>query len=217
MYKNRGYFIVVDGLNKAGKSTQIDLCAEELKKLGYYNLLTTKEPTDGPIGKLIQLALHHKNDFHPLELQVLCTADRIWHIKKIIKPELERNAVVLCKRYVYSTIAYGAPDVNPKLLAEINSEMITPDLALFLDVKMEEIERRFLSPELFRKEELSLKKVRDAYQTEFGSGFFLNTIDGNGSIEEVHQRVMNHVLALLGHNTPQMKIFNTAHVPPCMP
>jgi len=211
MNKSRGYFIVFEGVDKCGKSTQLKMCADALKKLGYH-VVTTSEPTDGekgPIGMIIRDVLRHKMNLKPLNFQVLFTADRIWHIKNIIVPALNRNAVVLCDRYFYSTIAYGSLDVDCDLLVKMNSKMILPDQTLFFDVNIEKIAKRLEMAggrEFFEKKE-KLAKIAEAYKTIVPRYHIMTRVDGNGTIEKVHICTMNHVLHLLGHDVHQLKLF----------
>lgn len=214
MDKERGYFIVFEGIDKCGKSTQLQMCAEALKKLGYSDIVITGEPTDaynGPIGMLIREVLRHKMRLSAREFQIWYTADRIWHDAVIILPALARKAIVLCDRYDCSTIAYGSAfGVSSDLIAEINSGVSRPDLALLFDVDMEKIAARLnltASPEFFEKTE-TLKKVLDAYINIVPRYRAMTTVNGNGTIEEIHEVVMKHVLTLIGHDAHQGKLFN---------
>ncbi len=137
-----GTFIVFDGLPGCGKGTMIKKTFEHIygKSKKYDNILVTDEPTNGPFGvELRQFFKKQKSssDFAE-EIFDLFVKDRAWHIENIIKPSLEKNFVVICDRYKYSSIAYQTvqgTDFN-KVFSS-HKDFLAPDLALILDVSPE--------------------------------------------------------------------------------
>ena len=134
-----GAFIVFDGLPGCGKSTMIRKSFEYIygKSKKYDNILVTDEPTNGPHGqKLRELFKKQKSssDFAE-EIFELFVKDRAWHIENIIAPCLEKNFVILCDRYKYSSIAYQTvqgTDFNKVFSA--HKDFLAPALSLILDV-----------------------------------------------------------------------------------
>jgi len=145
-----GCFIVFDGGPGSGKGTMIKKTFEYIfdKSKKYDNILVTDEPTNGPFGqKVRQLFKAQKNptDFKDEIFQAFID-DRAWHIENIIKPALEKNFVVICDRYKYSSIAYQTvqgTDFNKVFPA--HKDFLAPNLALILDVEPTEAVRRISS------------------------------------------------------------------------
>jgi len=159
-------FIVLEGIDGCGKTTQARLLYEWFMN-EKYNVFLTAEPTDNRIGKFIKEILSSEEILSPETLSLLFSADRYEHIKQEIEPALKDNKIVISERYYYSTIAYqSAQGVDMKWLKEINSfaMKMKPDLAIFLDIrpelatpKIREKDRKFR--EIMEK---SYKKYRDA-------------------------------------------------------
>jgi len=132
-----GWFISLEGIEGAGKTTQTRLLADWLTQKGY-GVLITHEPGGTPLGQsLRQLLLHHQLP-HRTEL-LLYAADRATHVTDVLKPALQSNKIVLCDRYTDSTIAYQGwgRGVEVTLIEQMNqvaTEGLTPDLTLWLDV-----------------------------------------------------------------------------------
>ncbi|MDH3776874.1 MAG: dTMP kinase, partial [Desulfobulbaceae bacterium] len=100
-----GLFIVFEGIDGTGKSTQLHLLAEKLRQLGYA-VVATREPTNGPYGQKIRKLFVDRGSVSQEEELELFIADRDQHVKEIIKPALSDGCVVICDRYYLSTIAY---------------------------------------------------------------------------------------------------------------
>lgn len=111
-----GIFISFEGIEGVGKTTQINLCEAYIKSKGY-DVIVTKEPGGTKFGMTIRkLILDVTTSFKSQYTEVLLfIADRLEHVEQVIKPALREGKVVLCDRYVDSTIAYqkggrGIPD-----------------------------------------------------------------------------------------------------------
>ncbi|MBM3208848.1 dTMP kinase [Candidatus Shapirobacteria bacterium] len=132
-----GFFIDIEGLDGSGANTQVKLVTEELRKLGLEPYLT-KEPTDGPVGKLIHEIL--KKDpasVSPTALRLLFAADGCFHLEDVVIPRLEKGGTVITDRYAWSSVAYGAVHLPKEWLFELNRDFIMPDLTVFIDVSPE--------------------------------------------------------------------------------
>ncbi|MFN4182023.1 MAG: dTMP kinase, partial [bacterium] len=136
-----GLLITFEGIEGAGKTTQIFLLAESLKKEGW-EVVHTFEPGATPIGRLIREFLFS----HPIPAETetfLFVADRILHWKKVIAPALEEGKIVLCDRFSDSTYAYQGygTGVSLKLIRELHERTMhfpEPDLTILLDIPVEE-------------------------------------------------------------------------------
>ncbi len=140
-------FIVLDGPDGCGKSTQIKLLEEYLSKLGI-EVVTTNDPGGTPVGDQIRHLLKYgaksKMDVHT-EL-MLFMASRSQLIADVILPALKNHKVVLCDRFVSATCAYqGAGGYDPKKIIDLAKFVIDdcwPDLTIILDLPVEESRRR---------------------------------------------------------------------------
>ncbi|HYY53573.1 MAG TPA: dTMP kinase, partial [Myxococcales bacterium] len=109
---SEGRFIALEGLDGSGTTTQAERIASVLRAQGR-RVLLTREPSDGPIGTLIRLALtgrlglpQRSGPLTEEALALLFAADRVDHLAAVIEPALERGELVVCDRYVLSSLAY---------------------------------------------------------------------------------------------------------------
>ncbi len=137
-----GTFIVFDGLPGCGKGTMIKKTFEYVfnKSKKYDNILVTDEPTQGPFG--LKLREYFKKQSSPSdfadEIFGLFAKDREWHIENVIKPALEKNFVVICDRYKYSSIAYQTVQgTNFEKVFSRHKDFLPPGLSVILDVSPE--------------------------------------------------------------------------------
>jgi len=136
----KGCFIVFEGTEGAGKTKQVELLEETLQKKNY-DVVVTREPTSSAIGNLIHQILYGKIKASDESLALLFAADRADHTKRIIAPALTSGSVVLCDRYIYSSLSYQSKGMRKPLsldwLKNINKFTLKPDLVFFLDVPPE--------------------------------------------------------------------------------
>lgn len=139
----RGAFVVFEGGDGVGKSTQAGLLAEWLAQQGR-EVVRTFEPGDGPVNAQIRQILLSRSteNLAPRAEALLFAADKAQHVHSIVRPALERGAVVVCDRYVDSTLAYqGAGRVLD--MAEVErfnwwgTDDLRPDLTVLLDLAPE--------------------------------------------------------------------------------
>ncbi|MBU0577562.1 dTMP kinase [Patescibacteria group bacterium] len=185
-------FIAFEGLDGSGSSTQSRLLAERLERNGH-PVLTTKEPTkDSHIGKLIREILQHKWEASPQALQLLFSADRAEHLKNIIEPALKNNQVVITDRYFFSTIAYGAMDVDINWLKEMSRFFRVPDITFLFQLSPEDCIKRIAGRgsefELFERKE-KLEKIWANYEKIVEEYPNFRIIDATPSIEEIHEEI----------------------------
>lgn len=155
-------FVVIEGVDGCGKSTQAKLLKEHLESKGNKVLLTA-EPTKGFIGQAIRMILSGKIDVSSQTLALLFTADRAEHLDKVIRPALAKGEIVVCERYYYSTVAYqSAQGVSQQWIMDLNSFAPEPDLVVLLDIPPEEaLPRIRRDKEVFEVLEFQ-KKVAEA-------------------------------------------------------
>lgn len=194
MKKNpyKGKFIVLEGLDGAGTSTQIDLLAKYFKKKKI-KVHLTREPTQYLIGGLIKSWLSNDWGSTPECLQLLFTADRAYHLKKEITPLLEKGFTVISDRYLFSTLAYGLLEIKDReWLLEINKRFILPDITFFIDVSpgicIERMKKDRFSLELF-EERRKLKDIRKNYYEIFEKFKDIHIISGERPINEVFKEI----------------------------
>ena len=134
---HRGAFIVLEGGDGAGKTTQAKILCSTLKRRRYKAHLTA-EPSRSAVGKLIRRTFLAKEKVSPEVEALLFAADRYLHLKSEVLPALAGGRIVVCDRYMYASFAYqGAQGVDPKWLREINRFAEKPNLAIYLDIPAE--------------------------------------------------------------------------------
>ena len=131
-----------EGVEGAGKTTQIARLAARLRAEGRQDVLTTREPGDGPLGaELRRLALHPPMGMtvEPRAELLIMMADRAQHVGQVIRPHLDSGGIVLCDRYADSSLAYqgygrGLDLAEIKRLNDYATHGLTPNLTLLLDL-----------------------------------------------------------------------------------
>ena len=160
-------FIVVEWIDGSGKTT---FCKNGLHKIPEMiniggNYIITAEPTTGTYGKQAREILKNHSDLS--RLPELFALDRREHIKEI-QAYLDKGITVICDRYVLSNLAYQSLDFPMDRIAELNRDILIPDITVFLDTDpetaMQRITARGEKREVFEKLEL-MRKVRDNYYT----------------------------------------------------
>ena len=168
----RGRFIVLEGLDWAGTTTQTERLAAALRAEGHA-VLTSREPSDGPIGTLIRQALTGRlvipgthAPLAPETLALLFAADRTDHLQARVLPALARGEIVLCDRYLLSSLAYQGKDLPMDWVEVVNGCAISPDLTLFVEVAPAVAARRRAGrggpAELFEADEAQ-RRIAKAY------------------------------------------------------
>jgi len=210
----RGAFIVLEGIDGCGSTTQSKALVEALRARGR-DARHTCEPTAGPIGALIRSVLEKRllepsgapRSFRWATLALLFAADRLDHLDAEVLPALAGGAVVVSDRYDLSSLAYqsvtaGAErDVLP-WIRELNREALRPDLTLVIDVPFEEARARRIArggpEELFDADRLQ-QRLAEAYARaeELVPGDRIEHVSGSGDVGEVRQRVLDAVFRAL--------------------
>nr|MBC8357485.1 dTMP kinase [Candidatus Aminicenantes bacterium] len=131
----KGFLIVFEGIDGAGKSTQAETLLKRLQGRGF-DVLYYREPSMGRWGREIKEKALHPDSITPEEELNLFLRDRKENVEKNLKPALKRKKIVILDRYYYSTIAYqGAKGINKERIKRMNEEFVVePDLVFILDI-----------------------------------------------------------------------------------
>ena len=186
----RGFFLVLEGIDGSGKTTVAHKLKERYEKIGK-QVLITREPTDYELGKYIRNYLNTvtSRERDPVFEALIFAADRAFHIRKRILPHIERGYLVISDRYFYSSLAYQSINgIDFNWVLEVNKYMLTPNLAVFLDVTPEEaIKRIHHARNVFEKKRF-LEKVYNTYLEMVKRGMLIK-VDGNKNISEVVEEI----------------------------
>lgn len=205
----RGRFIVFEGIDGAGKTTQIELLAARLQKAGR-RIYRTAEPTESVTGGLLRDALAGVSQRTACEMAALFTIDRVFHnvnpvngIEKMLADGID----VICDRYYYSSLAYQGSETDPVWVRDMNincPEIRRPDICVFLDLtpaqSMERINRNRVTHEIYENEE-RLERVRRQFMTAFDAlrdTDRIAIVNAARTPEEVHEEIFRTVAPLLG-------------------
>lgn len=188
-----GKFIVIEGLDGSGQTTQANFLKDFLSKKGY-SVVLTKEPTlDSEAGKKIREVLNKRIKIESRPLQELFAQDRKEHLENLIIPTLKEGKIVISDRYFFSSFAYGVgPGVSLEWLIKINDEFLIPDLTFILEVRpevcFERIEKRGEEKTLF-EEKKKLARVWEVYKTLPNRFENVYIIDGERPMEQVFEEI----------------------------
>lgn len=207
-------FIVLEGIDGAGTTTQAALLANRLDAC-----VQTREPTDGPIGVMIRQMLARRivlptlgtdGLFAPMTretLAALFAADRLDHVAALIEPSLARDQHVVCDRYVHSSLVYQGDveggSVDYSWILALNSRARVPDLTCFLRIDLEtslaRIANRGASRDIYEtREKLARLIVRyeEVMKLCEERGDTILTLDATLPIDTLHEQIWSAVQAL---------------------
>jgi len=203
-----GKLIVFEGIDGAGKSTQIRLLAEALEKRGI-KTSQSAEPTSYPSGRAIRDVLAGRVTVSSDELAVMFAADRANHNTNPdggINCLLESGITAISDRYYYSSMAYQGVQIGLERVMQLNLEnpdIRRPDLCIFLDLEprqsLDRIESRHESTEIFETYEY-LDKTRKTFfnviDTMIARGENIVCIDASRSVDDIASDVLDAALKL---------------------
>jgi dTMP kinase len=133
--------IVLEGLDGAGTTTQCKRLVEHLAASGRRAHLT-REPSDGPVGRLLREMLTGQHGIEGAKLSqntfgLLFAADRLDHLQREVEPALRGGAIVVSDRWYHSSLAYQGTGADRDWILQLNSRARRPDLTIFLKVRPE--------------------------------------------------------------------------------
>jgi len=204
--KKNGMFIVFEGGDGAGKSTQSARLAAWLTDAGY-RVRTTFEPGDTELGgKVREIVLHSQMGVCPRAEALLYAVDKAQHIAEVVKPALEAGMIVVCDRYVDSTIAYqGAGRAlsidEVSRIAWWAVSNLVPDLTVLMDVPVEQgLERKGHLDRIESAGAEFHERVRDYFLdlASTGPGNYL-VVNGRDPKDDVTAQIREAVSAVIAH------------------
>ncbi len=204
----RGKFIVFEGLDGSGKSTQIAKLVSKLRAIGKH-VHETAEPTNSGTGGLIRDTLSNNYQRDPYELASLFLADRISHnVNPMygINKYLDEGINVICDRYYYSSFAYQGISADIDYVMDINltcKKITKPDLCIFLDLDVDDCIERVHKErehyEIFETDAKIMSKIRKQFLDVFKKlneteNIFI--VDSNRAVSSVSEEIFSQVLKL---------------------
>lgn len=197
----KGTFITIEGPDGAGKSTAARHICEQLQAQGISCVLT-REPGGSRIAEQIRSILldPENTDMDPVTEAILYAAARRQHLQEVVRPALEAGKVVICDRFVDSSLAYQghARGLGMERIWELNRPAIQdllPDLTILVDIGEEEAQKRIAARGGFDRFDLEGRRFRQQVREGFqlAAARFperIVTIDGSASEEEVAARAL---------------------------
>jgi len=188
---NHGLFIVLEGIDGTGKSTQTRLLADWFRQQGR-EVVASREPTDGPWGAKLR-ATAATGRLAPEEELDLLLRDRRDHVEQLIAPALAAGKVVILDRYYFSTMAYqGSRGLDPAEIRRTNEAFAPrPDLLFILDLDVDtalsRIGGRGDTANEFEKHD-SLAKCRDIFLS-LADEPFVHLVPSAGGLDAVQARL----------------------------
>ena len=200
-----GCLIAFEGIEGAGKSTQLRLAAAGLRQQGS-DVVETREPGGTAIGVELRRLVMHSPDAHPAPLTelLLYLADRAQHLAEVVTPAMTRGAVVLTDRFSASTLAYQgfARQLDIQTVSRLDSMVrggIAPALTILLDCPVAVGLQRAQGDDRFHREQLEFhERVRRAFLSfadEDPDRYCV--LDSTAPSEQIHQQVMKAILRCL--------------------
>jgi dTMP kinase len=191
-----GKFIAMEGLDGAGSTTQTLLLAQEFKSNLVY---VTHEPSDGPIGLQIRMALEHRIRVDSATLAGLFAADRMDHLfhPEGLVSRLERGVTVLTDRYYLSSFAYQGMSLDWQWIWTMHAQCLQPDVTIFIDVPVEVCLERIAAGrgkhvDLFETRE-TLVQTRESYLRAIDrlsrQEEVIEIVDGDAPSDRVHRDI----------------------------
>ena len=183
-------FVVIEGIDGAGTTTQNRMLSESLNHLAIPHVMTA-EPTTGPIGQLIRSVLKADHQLDPGTTAHLFAADRWEHLygKDGIKYHCENGYWVISDRYLFSSLAYQGLLTSPELVWELNNKFLLPEYLIFID-----------TPEQVGSQRRSQRKEKEIYETD---DFQIKVANRYRKIFHQLSRNYSNLLILKGDEDPK--------------
>lgn len=199
-----GRLIVIEGLDGAGTTTQTKRLVEHLNANGR-KAHATREPSDGPVGRLIREMLTGDHAIEGQKLSqgtfgLLFAADRLDHMQREVDPKIADGTIVISDRWYHSSLAYQGTGADRDWISMLNSRARRPELTIFLQVRPEIAAQRRAAarrnPELF--EDLRMQQEVDAgYKATIAEllaqGERIEILDGEQSEDQVFAAILRLV------------------------
>jgi dTMP kinase len=193
----RGVLIALEGLDQSGKQTQAESLKTAAEARGRRAVLLDFPSYETPIGIEIGAALQGARDYRADTMQLLYVANR-YEKKPQIEDLLAGHAIVICDRYLASSIAYGeAQGLDGAWLRDVQKYLPPPDLTILLDIAPETAAgRKTANRDKYERDLALLARVRDSYARQASAAGWLR-LDGERPRDEVAADVLNAVVRLI--------------------
>jgi len=192
-----GHLIVFEGLDQSGKQTQAELLRDRLKAEGHKARLVSFPDYGTSIGEEIARALQGERDYGPDVMQLLYIANR-YERRGDLERWLEGGLVLVCDRYVASSIAYGeAQGLDPEWLFTVQKFLPVPTLTILLDIAPETaVERKSVDRDRYERDVAMQARVRQSYERQAAAPHWVR-LDGERPTEAIAADVVNAVWSRL--------------------
>jgi dTMP kinase len=192
-----GLLIAFEGLDQSGKQTQAERLKAEVEQRGLRCVLLDFPSYDTHIGKEIDEGLHGGRDYGADVMQLLYVANR-YETKPQIERMLAEGTIVVCDRYLASSIAYGeAQGLDGEWLRDVQRYLPPPDLTILLDIAPETAAgRKTSNRDKYERDLALLSRVRESYRRQAQAADWLR-LDGERPKEAVAADVLSVVAPLL--------------------
>jgi dTMP kinase len=194
----RGHVIAFEGLDQSGKQTQAERLVAALANAGRHVELVSFPDYRTAIGSEIGRALQGERDYQADVMQLLYVANR-YEYRPRIAATVEKGGVIVCDRYLASSIAYGeAQGLDARWLEDIQVYLPRPSLTVLLDIPPDaSLERKQLARDRYERDLALLGRVRASYQRQAQQPSW-QLVDGHRSKDEVTAEVFSAVRTRLG-------------------
>lgn len=201
-----GYFIAFEGPDGSGKSTQVRLLAEYLEGLGI-DLVRTREPGGCPVAEEIREIVLSKDEkkMEAVTEAMLYAAARAEHVRQVIMPALKSGKLVLCDRFLMSSLAYQGygRQLGVDTVRSINEPAVAgclPDVTIFINIPPERAFKRMNDQKVhdrLEREDMSFhERVYNGF-TELSKGEGVISIDAQGAKLETHEIIKQSIIPVL--------------------
>jgi dTMP kinase len=197
-----GFLIAFEGLDQSGKQTQAERVRDRVTALGRECRLLSFPDYQTAIGIEIAKALHGERDYAPDVMQLMYVANR-YEKRADIRKALDAGSVIVCDRYLASSIAYGeAQGLDPAWLRDIQKFLPQPDLTILLDIAPETaVQRKVTNRDRYERDLALLSRVRESYRRQAAEEGWL-LLDGERAQDVVAAEVLNAVESRLSMADP---------------
>lgn len=202
-------FVVFEGIDGGGKTTQIKKLNDYLLKLDK-KVVLTREPGGTNFGKTIRETILHSHKIDPISELFLFMADRSNHVKNVIKPALNSGKIVLCDRYCASTYAYqfvadnlekymSKQDFNA--MEKIATHNIYPDITFLFNIDFDSsstrLRRKLDNMESRKNKSDFYKKVQNAYIDLSKQNSNWVVLDAKRPIDDIFNTIVSHIVKVI--------------------
>ena len=208
----RGRFVVLEGIDGAGTTTQVARLADRLRADGGLPVRSTREPSDGPIGALVRQVLTGRvvavERLAPgwATMALLFAADRMDHVECDIEPFVAHGGVMISDRYDASSLAYQSVSSGSggekavEWIRSLNRHAMRPDLTIVLDLApdLAAVRRQARGEPAQLYEQNEVQRALAAFYRDLAKHMpndRIVVVDGTGSVDDVHRRVHEAYLA----------------------